>query len=142
MSRGIRHKLPVLAWLYLFVAEISSLKLKTKNQIEGIQLNDISTKIKKKLKTYNLQMLQPQVLKMQSHQKKRLKPLKKFVIMLDQKYIRKKTQCILLGNLRDRYKEVCNIKVTNNAVCCVGVFTGHNKKQCFILSLLKISIKT
>lgn len=44
--------------------------------------------------------------------------------------------------LRDRYKEVCNIKVTNNAVCCVGVFTGHNKKQCFILSLLKISIKT
>lgn len=47
MSRGIRHKLPVLAWLYLLVAEISSLKLKTKNQIEGIQLNDISTKIKK-----------------------------------------------------------------------------------------------
>lgn len=49
MYRGIRHKLPVLAWLYLFVAEISSLKLKTKNQIEGIQLNNISTKIKKKL---------------------------------------------------------------------------------------------
>lgn len=73
---------------------------------------------------------------------KAIETVKKFVIMLDQKYIRKKTQCILLGNLRDRYKEVCNIKVTNNAVCCVGVFTGHNKKQCFILSLLKISIKT
>lgn len=47
MSRGIRQGCPISAFLYLFVAEILSLKLKTNNQIKGNELNNTSTEIKK-----------------------------------------------------------------------------------------------
>lgn len=46
MSRGTKQGCPILA-LYLFAAEISSLKLKTINQIKSIQLSDTSTEIEK-----------------------------------------------------------------------------------------------
>lgn len=58
--------------------------------------------------------------------------------MLDQKLTRKKPQFILLGNLKDRYKESCNISVTNNAVRCLDIFIGHNKEQFYNLNWLKI----
>lgn len=67
---------------------------------------------------------------------KQSKLFKLFAKMLDKKLIRK-NQCILLGNLKDKSKEVSNIIVTNNAVRCLCIFIGHNKEQCYDLHWLK-----
>ena len=37
-----------------------------------------------------------------------------------------KTECILLGNLKNRYK------VTNDTVRYLGIYLEHNKEQCYI----------
>ena len=49
-----------------------------------------------------------------------------------------KTQCILLGNLKDRYEELSGIKTTNDAVSCLGIYVGHTKTQCYKLNWIKI----
>ena len=49
-----------------------------------------------------------------------------------------KTQCILLGNLKDRYEEISGIKTTNDAMSCLGIYVGHNKTQCYKLKWIKI----
>lgn len=51
--------------------------------------------------------------------------------------INKKNQCILLGTLKDRYKEVCNISV-NNAVRCLSFFIWHSKEQWYNFNWFKI----
>lgn len=38
MSRGIRQGCPISALLYLFIAEVLAIKLKTNNDIKGIKL--------------------------------------------------------------------------------------------------------
>lgn len=61
--------------------------------------------------------------------------------MRNQKLIRLKTQCILLQNLKDWYKEVCNIIVTNKVVRCLGIFIGRNKEQCYDINWTKIYVE-
>lgn len=112
MSRGIRQGCPISALLYLFVAEILSLKLKNNNQIKDIQLNNSSTEIK------NLQHADDVTLALRN-----IKSLEKTIETVENScnhagsnINKKKTQCILLGNLKDRYTEVCDISVTSNDV--------------------------
>ena len=40
-----------------------------------------------------------------------------------------KTECILLGPLKDAYDEILRIKVTNRAVKCLGIYIGHDKEE-------------
>lgn len=47
-----------------------------------------------------------------------------------------KTQCILLGSLKDKYNNISGIDVTNDAVRCLGIYIGHNKNQCYELNWL------
>lgn len=46
MSRGIRQGCPISALLYLFIAEILAIKLKTNNDIKSIKIANMSTEIK------------------------------------------------------------------------------------------------
>ena len=46
MNRGIRQGCPISALLYLFVAEILSLKLKSNNEIKGINISNMQKDIK------------------------------------------------------------------------------------------------
>lgn len=48
-----------------------------------------------------------------------------------------KTQCILLGKLKDKHNNIGEINVTNGAVRCLGIFIGHDKEQCFDLNWKK-----
>lgn len=134
MSRGIRQGCPISALLYLFVAEILSLKLKNNNQIKGIQLNNTSTEIKNLHHADDVTL----ALKNVKSLEKAIETVEIFCKHAGSKINKKKTQCILLGNLKDRYTEFCNISVTNNAVRCLGIFIGHNKEQCYNFYWLKI----
>ena len=46
MNRGIRQGCPISALLYLFVAEILSLRLKSNNEIKGINISNMQKHIK------------------------------------------------------------------------------------------------
>ena len=46
MNKGIRKGCPISALLYLFVAEIPSLKLKLNNEINGINISNMQKDIK------------------------------------------------------------------------------------------------
>ena len=46
MNRGIRQGCPISALLYLFVAEILSLKLKSNNEMKGINISNMQKDIK------------------------------------------------------------------------------------------------
>ena len=46
MNRGIGQRCPILALLYLFDAEILSLKLQSNNEIKGINISNVQKEIK------------------------------------------------------------------------------------------------
>ena len=46
INRGIRQGCPISAFLYLFVAEILSFKLKSNNEIKGINISNMQKDIK------------------------------------------------------------------------------------------------
>lgn len=85
--QGNEAGFPYFTLLFLFVAEIFSLKLKLNNQIKSIQLNNTSTEIKKNKFDYADDSTL--ALKDVKSLEKQLKLLKTFVNMLDQKRIRK-----------------------------------------------------
>ena len=133
MSRGIRQGCPISALLYIFVAEILALKLKGDNLIKGVNIN-MSTEIKYiqhaddlTLAVENIQSLEKALINIQN-----------FCDHAGSKINMTKTQCILLGNLKDRYEEISGIKTTNDAVSCLGIYVGHNKTQFYKLNWIKI----
>lgn len=48
-----------------------------------------------------------------------------------------KTECILLGTLKNLYDELYGIKTTNKAVRCLGIFIGHDKVECYNKNWMK-----
>ena len=46
MNQGIRQGCPISALLYIYVAEILSLKLKSNNEIKGIHISNMQIDIK------------------------------------------------------------------------------------------------
>ena len=49
-----------------------------------------------------------------------------------------KTECILLGTLKNLYDELYGIKTTNKAVRCLGIFIGHDKVECYNKNWMKV----
>ena len=49
-----------------------------------------------------------------------------------------KTECILLGPLKEAYDEILGIKVTNKAVKCLGIYIGQDKEECYNKNWMKI----
>ena len=42
-----------------------------------------------------------------------------------------KTECILLGPLKENYNNTFNIKVNTTCLKCLGIYLGHDKDECF-----------
>ena len=49
-----------------------------------------------------------------------------------------KTECILLGPLKGRYRNIEGINVTDKAVKCLGIYLGHDKIECYNKNWMKI----
>lgn len=134
MSRGIRQGCPISALLYLFIAEILAIKLKTNNDIKGIKIANISTE--------NLQHADDVTLALRDMLSldKAIETVKSFCDHAGSKVNLNKTQCILLGKRKDKHSNIDEINVTNDAVRCLGIFIGHDKEQCFDLNWKKITM--
>lgn len=64
--------------------------------------------------------------------------LDKFCKLAGLKINLSKTECILLGNLKDQFDNLKGIKVANQAVKCLGIFVGHDKIECYNKNWMKI----
>ena len=127
MSRGIRQGCPISAILYIFVAEILALKLKNNAHVKGISIPGM----------YEMKYVQHAddltlMLNDEMSVEKALQTVNNFCDHAGSKVNLHKTECILLGNMKNRYKDLYGIKVTNDAVRCLGIYLGHNKEQCYI----------
>lgn len=130
------HKKHISALLYLFIAEILAIKLKTNNDIKGIRIANMSTEIKNLQHADDVTLALRDMLSLE----KAIETVKSFCDHAGSKVHLNKTQCILLGKLKGKHSNIGKINVTNDAVRCLGIFIGHDKEQCFDLNWKKITM--
>jgi exonuclease III len=122
MQRGIRQGCPISALLYLYIAEILSLKIKNNNMIEGFQAKNMNKEVK------NIQHADDMTLALKNIESlnQALNTINNFCIHAGSKINISKTECILLGPLKDMFSEIKGITVSNRAVRCLGIYIGHD----------------
>lgn len=134
MSRNIRQGCPISALLYLFIAELLAIKLKTNNDIKGIKFANMSAAIKNLQHADDVTLALRDMLSLD----KAIETVKSFCDHAGSKVKNlNKTQFILLGKLKDKHSNIGEINVTNNAGRCLGIFIGHDKEHCFDLNWKK-----
>ena len=132
MNRGIRQGCPISAILYLFVAEILALKIRNNEDIPGIKIND-TTEIKTIQHADDLTLS----LKNEDSLRNSLDEIQSFCNITGTKVNITKTQCILLGGLKNKHNNLFGIDVANQAIKCLGVYIGHDKKECYNMNWVK-----
>ena len=133
MYRGIRQGCPISAILYLFVAEILALSIKQNNTIKGISIPNMSQEIKNIQHADDLTLL----LKDTTSMKQAIGVIEKFCHHAGSQINYTKTECILLGSLKNSVKEISGIKTTNKAVKCLGIYLGHDTIDCYDKNWMK-----
>ena len=105
--------------LYLFVAEICSIKVKQNQNIKSFKTDQTDKEVK------NIQ--HANTLKNIDSVNKALETVRNFCIHAGSKIDINKTECILLGPLKSLLDELNGIRVTIGAVRCLGFHIGHDK---------------
>ena len=41
-----------------------------------------------------------------------------------------KTECISIGDLKNQFEKIFEIKVTKQAIRCLRIYIGHDKEEC------------
>lgn len=102
MHRGIRQGCPISALLYLFVAEILSDKIKNNGLINGFTVKNSEKEIK------NIQHADDMTLSLKNIDslKQAIKTIDIFCKLAGSKINLSKTECILLGTLKNQYNNV------------------------------------
>ena len=118
---------PISALLYIFVAEILALKIHDNANIQGFELESLHEEIKTVQHADDLTVL----LKNAQSLSHTLSTIREFCLHAGSKVNIKKTECILLGSLKDTFDNVYNINVNTTCVKCLGIFVGHDRDECF-----------
>ena len=134
MQRGIRQGCPVSALLYILVAEVLAIKIKENNNISGFSLPNMMHEIKSVQHADDLTM----ILKNVASLRHGLETIKSFCLHAGSKINIGKTECILLGSLKDTFNEIDGIKVNNSYVKCLGIYIGHDKEECYNKNWMKV----
>ena len=127
MTRGIRQGCPISAILYLFVAEILSIKIKGNENIEGFTCRNMNKDVKTIQHADDLTM----ALKNIDSLRQAITTIENFCKHAGSKVNIAKTECILLGPLKDRYTNIQGINVNDKCLKCLGIYIGHDKEECY-----------
>ena len=120
MKRGIRQECPVSALMYILVAEVLAIKIKENNNISGFSLPNMMQEIKSEQHADDL----TKVLKNIASLRHGLETIKSVCLHASSKVNIGKTECILLGSLKDTVNEIDGIKVNNSYVKGLGIYTS------------------
>ena len=50
----------------------------------------------------------------------------------------KVAECILIGDLKNKFEKIFEIKVTNKTIQCLGIYIGHDKEECYNQNWMRI----
>ena len=134
MTRGIRQGCPISAILYLFVAEILAIKIRSNNQIEGFLCPNLPKEIKSVQHADDLTL----ALKNIDSVEHAVETIDAFCRHAGSKINMTKTECILLGNLKGNFENINGIKVNTTVVKCLGIYIGHDKEECYNRNWMKV----
>lgn len=135
ISRGIRQGCPLSALLFVIVAEILATKIRTSNQIEGIQI--ISNNEEKAIKISQLADDTTLFLKNENEIKSALSIINDFGKHSGLKLNINKTEGMWLGRFKNRQFNIENINFTKTTIECLGVIFGHSRDDCIKLNWIK-----
>ena len=135
MIRGIRQGCPISAILYIFVAEILSNKINNNDSIEGFTTTNFENEINSIQHADDMTI----TLKDIESLKQAIKTINNFCELAGSKINISKTECILLGILKDKHETIEGINVTKTAVMSLGIYIGHDKIECYNNNWMKTS---
>ena len=135
MQRGIRQGCPISAILFLFVAEILGISIRNNPSIQGFQKEGMDNDIR------IIQHADDSTLPMKNEKslKKALEVINDYSIVSGMRLNMSKTECILTGPLKNRYKKLHNVNVNITCIKVLGVYIGHNKEMCLRNNWTKIT---
>ena len=127
MQRGVRQGCPVSAILFPFVVEVLSIKIRQNEEIKGFTKDGMTNEVKivQHADDCKLPLKDEKSLKVAIHE---IEIFSKFSGM---KLNLSKTESILLGPLKGRYKKIEGVTVNESCVKTLGIYVGHNKKMCY-----------
>ena len=67
-----------------------------------------------------------------------LETIKSFCSHAGSKINISKTECILLGSLKNTFNDIDRIKVNTSYIKCLGVYIGHDKNECYNKNWMKV----
>ena len=133
MTRGIRQGCPISALLFIFVAEVLAEKIRSNENIKGFKTSEMEKEIN------IIQHADDCTLPVKDKDS-----LKEAIITIENfsKHSglilnTNKTECLLLGSLKDTATEILGLKVNDECIKSLGIYIGHNKKECFKQNWLK-----
>ncbi len=124
LKRGVRQGCPLSALLFVLAVEIMAIAIRQNNQIKGFKCGD--TEIKESLYADDTSLLLSDLTSLEEA----LNTINKFSMVAGPKLNIDKTEGILLGPLKNTLRSYMDIKFTNEAIRCLGIFIGHDKIKC------------
>ena len=128
IKRGIRQGCPLSALLFVIVAEVLAVKIRSSNMVEGIQ-------IRTENQTHTIKICQladdtTLFLKNQHEITASLHIIEEYGIFSGLQLNRNKTEGLWLGRLRNIDLNMENITFTNTFIKTLGVYFGHDHELC------------
>ncbi len=124
LHRGVRQGCPLSALLFVLTVEIMAIKIRQNKNIHGFQCRNQEIKTSMYADDTSLLLSDLDSLKIA------VDTVKEFSTVAGPKLNVEKTEGILLGPLKDSLADYYDIKFTNDAVRCLGIYIGHDKEQC------------
>ena len=129
MYRGIRQGCPISAIIFLFVAEILGIQIRNNKNVEGFTFgnnNEHEIKVVQHADDCTLP------LKNEKSMDHALREIDYFSRVSGMKLNISKTECILMGSLKDNPNvQTHGVKINKTCIKTLGVYIGHDKELCY-----------
>ncbi len=124
LHRGVRQGCPLSALLFVLTVEVMACAIRNNDAIHGFHCGD--TEIKTSLYADDTSLLLSDLESLENA----ILTVEKFSKVAGPRLNKDKTEGILLGPLKDTLINYNEIKFTNEAVRCLGIYMGHDKDTC------------
>ena len=132
LSRGIRQGCPILALLFILVAEVLSTKLRTNDEIKGIEINGFGYKIIQLADDTTIFVNDLNALEMSINEFLKFEKLSGLKLNLE------KCKIIELGSMRlkqsDVPKQLAKLKINKGTFKTLGIWFAKDPRRCIELN--------
>ena len=125
ITKGIRQGCPASAIIFILVAEILASKIRESNDIKGFTKGNLDKEIKIIQHADDATMPLADVESVENA----VKIIEEFGSVSGMSLNIDKTECLLLGSLKNRYRNIFGIKVCSYTKC-LGIYIGHDRDIC------------